>query len=133
MRKWIKKWGDAAGAFCCVLVILFAAIYTRQDDLRRLSAQNATADQSQTLDNAQNATAVCRPLHGKLLFPFTGAVRSKGGLWSFDPCVHYQTAPGQEVLAIQNGVCASTSPEKIIIAHENALIACYNGAFTPTI
>ena len=41
MRKLFKKWGEAMLAALCVLAIVFAALYTRQDDLRRMAARSA--------------------------------------------------------------------------------------------
>ena len=40
MKKKKKKWGEAALAALCVLAIVFAALYTRQDDLRLWAIMN---------------------------------------------------------------------------------------------
>ena len=133
MRKWMEKWGSAAGALACVLVILFAVVYTRQDDIRRLSAQNAAADQSQTLKSAQEAPAVFRPVKGQLLQPFAGAKQSSSGLWTLYPYTHYQAAAHQEAYAILNGTCTSATAESLVISHENDLIARYSGVFVPEV
>ena len=35
MRRFLDKWGTAIAAVACALTIVFAAVYTRQDDLKR--------------------------------------------------------------------------------------------------
>ena len=133
MRKWMEKWGSAAGALLCVLVILFAAVYTRQDDIRRLAAQNAAADQSQTLDDVQTAPQIFRPVNGHIAQPFSIARQNENGLWSFSPKVCYQVSPYQEIYAIADGICTLCSTDCIVISHENGLISRYEGIFSPEI
>ena len=133
MRKWLEKWGSTLSALLCVLVILFAAVYTRQDDLRRLAAENAAADQSETLRDVQPSLSVYRPVHGKLFSAYTGAVKSESGLWQLDPYIRYETENYQEIFAIQDGVCLLADEACIRIAHADTLIACYRGAFSPEI
>lgn len=133
MRKWLEKWGSTLGAFLCVLIILFAAVYTRQDDLRRLAAENAASDQSETLRDVQPSPAVYRPVSSKLLSPFSGAVQSESGFWQFDPYIRYEAASYQEILSILNGVCLHADEECILISHPDALISCYRGEFSPEI
>ena len=41
MRRFLDKWGTAIAAVACALTIVFAAVYTRQDDLKRIAAQEA--------------------------------------------------------------------------------------------
>ena len=84
MRRMIKKWGESLLAALCVLVILFAALYTRQDDLKRMAAQNAAASQDETLGGAASAWA--RPVEGAVLIPF-GDARKENGIWRFSPYV----------------------------------------------
>ena len=43
MRRFLDKWGTAIAAVACALTIVFAAVYTRQDDLKRIAAQEAAA------------------------------------------------------------------------------------------
>ena len=133
MRKWREKWGSAAGALLCVLVILFAAVYTRQDDIRRLAAQNAAADQSQTLDDVQTAPQIFRPVSGKITQPFDSARQSESGLWSFSPTVGYQVSLYQEIYAVADGICTFCATDCIVISHENGLISRYEGTFLPEI
>ena len=53
MRRFLDKWGTAIAAVACALTIVFAAVYTRQDDLKRIAAQEARAAQDQSLQDAQ--------------------------------------------------------------------------------
>lgn len=128
MHLWLEKWGSAAGALLCALVIVFAAVYTRQDEMRKPPAQNAAADQNQTLKDV-SAPRYALPADAPLLSGFRGAYR-ENGLWRFDPCVCYQTSPGQEVRAVAAGTVTQLSDGKIEIAHENNLISCYQGTFS---
>ena len=81
MRKLFKKWGEAMLAALCVLAIVFAALYTRQDDLRRMAARSAGSSRDQTLDDAQAAGCggfrpgcAFPPLSGSAYAPCTRAL-----------------------------------------------------------
>ena len=76
MRRMMKKWGESLLAALCVLAIVFAALYTRQDDLKRMAARDAAASQDETLEHA--APPWSRPTEGAVLKPFSGA----GARWS---------------------------------------------------
>ena len=131
MHLWMEKWGSAVGALLCALVIIFAAVYTRQDELRGRPAQNAAADQSQTLQSAV-AARIALPVSAPVLSPFRGAYK-ENGLWKMDPCVYYQTTAGQEVRAIHAGTVTRLADGWVEITHENGLIACYQGLLSPII
>ncbi len=100
MRTFLQKWGEYLLALACVVVIVFAALYTRQEDIRRLSAQNAAADHSQTLEEARTDTAFHIPVDGLCSQPFSGAEKTAGGLWAFDPYAVYTASAGQDVYAV---------------------------------
>lgn len=130
MRKWMEKWGSALGALVCAAVIIFAALYTRQDELRARAAQNAASSQNQTLEMAQNERQVCRPTDGQMLQAFQGAYRNASGFWQMRPYVLYAVFPHQEVCAVQAGEILHISAQSIEIAHQNGLISRYTGQFS---
>ncbi len=121
MRTFLQKWGQYLLALACVVVIVFAALYTRQEDVRRLSAQNAAANRSQTLEEAQTEAAFHAPVDGKCCQPFSGAVRTAGGLWRFDPGVSYTAAAGQSVYAVASGVIIDTADDAVALLHPDGL------------
>lgn len=70
MRRFLDKWGTAIAAVACALTIVFAAVYTRQDDLKRIAAQEARAAQDQSLPGCAGGDGLGAPC----------AQRSKRGL-----------------------------------------------------
>lgn len=128
MHLWMEKWGSAAGALLCALVIIFAALYTRQDELRRAPTKNAAADQSQTLQNTPSPH-FARPADAPLISAFQGAYR-QNGIWQMRPSVHYKTSIGQEIRAIAGGTVTHAADNLIEIIHADDLIACYQGEFS---
>ena len=125
MRRLIKKWGEAALAVLCVLAIVFAALYTRQDDLRRLAARNAAASQDERLDEARQAPDFQPPVDGARASDFPGAARTPGGLWRLDPWICYDTVPGQAVCAMGAGQVTESAEDAVVIEHGNGLRTRY--------
>ena len=132
MRPWMEKWGSVLLILLCALVILFSALYTRQDDLKRLSAQNAAADQSETLADVITAQYIA-PTAGDVLQAYLGAYKSAAGLWQFDPFIRYSAQKGSKVFAVCNGRIALCSEETIIIFGENSFVFRLRGAFSPLV
>lgn len=132
MRPWMEKWGSVLMILLCALVILFSALYTRQDDLKRLSAQNAAADQSETLADV-NAMQYVAPTADNATQPYLGAYKSEAGLWQFDPFVRYRVQKGSKVFAVCNGRITLCSEETIIISGENSFVFRLRGAFSPLV
>lgn len=81
MRRFLDKWGTAIAAVACALTIVFAAVYTRQDDLKRIAAQEARAAQDQSLQDARQETVWARPVPSAPSEGFRGAYRDEHGLW----------------------------------------------------
>ena len=87
MRSVVKKWSEAALAALCVLAIVFAALYTRQDDLRRLAARSAAESLDQRLEDARTPAPWRMPVPQPPETAYAGAERSAGGLWRFSPWI----------------------------------------------
>lgn len=132
MRTFLHKWGEYLLALMFVTVIIFAALYTRQDDLVRFRAENAAANNSQTLEEAQKAPAWQLPCTGKITRFYAGAVKS-GYLWKFDPYVHFEVRVNQRVFATGDGTVTETNGESIAIAHENGLVSVLLGVKQPLV
>ena len=103
MRRFLDKWGTAIAAAACALTIVFAAVYTRQDDLKRMAAQEARAAQDQSLQDAQTEPAWARPVPAAPSASFRGAYRDENGLWRMQPYTRYAAAYGQSVMAVCAG------------------------------
>ena len=127
MRRFLKKWGEAALAVLCVLAVVFAALYTRKDDLRRLAARDAAAEQGESLAEAQRRDAWQRPVPQHAAVPFTGAERTPGGLWVAAPWVRYDVPFGTGVRAMGAGTVAAARDGLVCIRHENGIETRYRG------
>ena len=117
MRPWMEKWGSVLLIFFCALVILFSALYTRQDDLRRIAAQSAASGQDETLADAA-AARICAPVQADITQPFTGAYQSERGLWKMDPFVHYSVKKNDAVFSCLNGTAESITEQTIILKND---------------
>ena len=124
MRKLFKKWGEAMLAALCVLAIVFAALYTRQDDLRRMAARSAGSSRDQTLDDAQAASAWRAPVSQSPEAAFAGAYREESGLWRFSPWVRFSAAFGQRVCAMHAGVVTLAADGCVRIDHGDVETRC---------
>ena len=113
----LKKWGEAVLAAVCVLAIVFAALYTRQDDLRRLAAQNAAASQDETLNEALEERRFQPPVAQGAASKLSGAARTEAGLWRFSPYVFFPAAPGQSVVAMGGGTVLAAEGGYVSIDH----------------
>lgn len=113
MRRFLDKWGTAIAAVACALTIVFAAVYTRQDDLKRIAAQEARAAQDQSLQDAQAEAIWARPVPGNPSAGFRGAYRDEHGLWRMQPYTRYPAAYGQSVTAICAGEVLTVSDDSI--------------------
>lgn len=127
MRPWMEKWGSVMLILLCALVILFSALYTRQDDLRRIAAQNAAADQNETLNDLP---VYQPPVAGEAIQPFTGAYKTAQGLWQLDPYVHYDVRKGARVQAVCDGTVITADAGQIVLETRDQLIFCLRGAFS---
>ena len=124
MRRMIKKWGESLLAALCVLAIVFAALYTRQDDLRRMAAQNAAASQDESLEKA--AASWQRPVSGAVIQPFSGAVK-ENGIWRFSPYVRYGAAYGEAVRAMHGGRVSRAEKGCVLLQNEDGTESEYRG------
>ena len=124
MRRMIKKWGESLLAALCVLAIVFAALYTRQDDLKRMAARDAAASQDETLEHA--APPWSRPTEGAVLKPFSGAVRQKG-IWRFSPFVRYSAAYGEAVRALHGGTVVRAEHGGVLLRNDDGTESEYRG------
>lgn len=125
MRRMMKKWGEPLLAALCVLVILFAALYTRQDDLKRMAAQNAAASRDETLEKAAEARWA-RPVAGAVIAPFSGAVR-ECGIWRFSPYVRYTATYGETVRALHPGRVIRAEKDHIVLRNDSGTESEYRG------
>lgn len=116
VRRLIKKWGESLLAALCVLSILFAALYTRQDDLRRAAARNAAASQDERLADTPDEPRWTRPVTGDALTPFSGA-RRENGLWRFSPYVRYAAQTGESIRAMAAGTVTEAKGDTVRVAH----------------
>ena len=117
MLRVLKKWGEGALAALCVAAILFAALYTRQDDLKRMAAQNAAASQDETLEQAAEPPAFQRPTTQAPAEKWMGAWRSEAGIWRFSPALRYQTAFDRRVYAMGAGTVIRAEDGAVCIQH----------------
>lgn len=113
MRRFLDKWGTAIAAVACALTIVFAAVYTRQDDLKRIAAQEARAAQDQSLQDAQAETVWARPVPSAPSEGFRGAYRDEHGLWRMQPYTRYPVAYGQSVTAVCAGEVLTVSADSL--------------------
>ena len=113
MRRFLDKWGTAIAAVACALTIVFAAVYTRQDDLKRIAAQEARAAQDQSLQDAQAETVWARPVPSAPSEGFRGAYRDEHGLWRMQPYTRYPAAYGQSVTAVCAGEVLTVSADSL--------------------
>ena len=113
MRRFLDKWGTAIAAVACALTIVFAAVYTRQDDLKRIAAQEARAAQDQSLPDAQAETVWARPVPSAPSEGFRGAYRDEHGLWRMQPYTRYPAAYGQSVTAVCAGEVLTVSGDSL--------------------
>lgn len=127
MRSWMEKWGSMILVLLCTLVILFSALYTRQDDLRRIAAQNAAADQNETL---HQLTAYCPPVRKEAVRLFSGACKNEKGFWQLDPYVHYPLSQTAAVFSVCDGVVLAADAEQILLEADNQLLFRLRGAFS---
>lgn len=127
MRQTVKKWGEALLAALCVLAIVFAAVYTRQDDLRRLAARDAEAVRDQTLAEARQTAAWQPPTAQTPRVSYQSAARRDGGLWQFSPWVSYHGAYGQRVCAMGAGKATYAQAGEVRIAHDGQTETRYRG------
>ena len=125
MRRFLDKWGTALAAVACALTIVFAAVYTRQDDLRRMAAQEARAAQDQSLQDAQAEPAWARPVPAGPSAPFRGAYRDESGLWRMQPYTRYAAAYGQGVTAVCAGEVLTAAQDSLTYRSAGGeVIAC---------
>lgn len=131
MRPWMEKFGSVLLIVACALVILFSALYTRQDDLRRLAAQNAAASQDETLSEA--VARYTAPVPGDITHGYQGAYKSEAGIWHFDPFVRYTIQKGDRIAAVCNGQIVLCNKSEIIISGESDFVFRLKGAFSPLV
>ena len=127
MRPWMEKWGSVMLILLCALVILLSALYTRQDDLRRIAAQNAAADQNETLIDLPTYQP---PVAGEVVQSYTGAYKTAQGLWQMDPYVHYEVRKGARVQSVCSGTVIAADEKQIMLETRDQLIFCLRGAFS---
>ncbi len=127
----MEKWGSVLLIFFCALVILFSALYTRQEDVKWLSAQNAAASQDETLSDASARYAA--PVSGDILQGYRGAYRTDGGLWQTDPFVHYSVSKSAKVFAVSDGSIALCNDNEILILGKNDHVFRLKGDFSPLV
>lgn len=126
MRRIMEKWGTALAVAACVAAITFAAVYTRQDDLRRMAAQQARAAQDQSLSEAQSQALWTRPVQAPPSRGYIGAYREQSsGLWRMDARVYYPAYCGQSVAALCEGTVLEMLPEGVVYQREGGeIIQC---------
>ncbi|MBQ9299567.1 MAG: M23 family metallopeptidase [Clostridia bacterium] len=125
MRRLIKKWGEAALAALCVLAIVFAALYTRQDDLRRLAARDAAASRDERLEDVREPSGFQPPIAQRESAGFSGAARTSGGLWQFSPYADYTAAYGQSICAMGAGTVTQAAGDSVWIDHGGGIRTGY--------
>ena len=129
MRPWMEKWGSVLLIFFCALVIVFSALYTRQDDLRRMAAQTADANQNETLADVQAARYV-PPVKGSALSEYKGIYKDQA-LWRLDPYIRYAVQKGDTVYACCEGEITLASPTELFLS-DGTLTFCLRGDFSLT-
>ena len=117
MRRKMEKWGQGVLAALCIGSILFAALYTRQEDIRNAAARNAAASRDETLEEAQASPVWQLPVEGAELGEYRGATRAAGGLWTLDPWVRCAAAVGQSVRAMGAGTVLEAAGDRVRIGH----------------
>lgn len=127
MRPWMEKWGSVLLIFFCALVILFAALYTRQDDIRRIAAQNAAATQDESLPALP---AYCPPVSSAVTKLYAGPCQTENGVWQMDPCVYYAVSQNQSVSACCAGVILHADEQKIVIQSSDHQLFSLHGVFS---
>ena len=125
MHRLLKKWSEGALAALCILTILFAAVYTRQEDLRSLAARTADASRDQTLADLPTEAPSQHAVPGAVIRPYRGAVRSDAGLWQLQPGVRYAVDDGQRVCAVRAGTVIRASEGCICLDHGDGLETRY--------
>lgn len=127
----MEKWGSMLLLIFCALVILFSALYTRQEDVKRMAAQNAAASQDETLSEA--ISRFCAPVSSAAAQGFQGAYKAPSGLWHFAPFVHYSVQKGEKAQAVCSGSILRCNEQEILIAGENSFLFRLTGAFSPLV
>lgn len=127
MRSLVKKWSEAALAALCVLAIVFAALYTRQDDLRRLAARSAAESLDQRLEDARTPAPWRMPVPQPPETAYAGAERSAGGLWRFSPWIGCAVSYGQRVCAMQAGEVTFAEADEVRLLHDGGVETRYRG------
>ena len=126
MQSWLKRWGEGLLAALCILSIVFAAIWTRGEDLRKLAAQGAAAGGDETLRDVQTPAPWARPLEGGAFSAYKGAVKSDG-LWTFDPWVKSPAARGQPVYAPAPGIVETADNGRVVLRLAKDVTLCFSG------
>ena len=125
MRAWAKRWGEYLLALVCVTVIVFASVYTRQEDLQRVAVRGAAGSQDQTLGEAVPPPAWHAPIDGALRTPFQGARRDAAGFWRFSPAVQYAAAYGQPVFAMAAGRISEATADSLTLTTAEGIEIVY--------
>lgn len=124
--KNLRKWrGEVLLACVCVFTVVFAALWTRGDDLRRIAARNAASSEDETLSDLTAAPLWVRPVAGEAIEEYIGARRTAGGLWEMRPAVRFAARPGQAVVSMAEGTVLSVSKSEVRILHPDGVEACY--------
>ena len=126
MISWLEKRGSVILIVICALVVLFSALYTRQDDLKRAAAKNAAADKSDTL---KNVPLFCAPVASVPVQAYRGVFKSESGLWQLDPYVRYTVKKGDQILSPCGGIIASADKQHVVIRAEDDLVFALTGSF----
>ena len=116
MRSWMEKWGSVLIIFLCALIILFSALYTRQDDLRRIAAQNAAASQDETLSGAARYSP---PVGTTPTQIYRGAYKTAAGIWQMDPHVYYAVQKGDSILSCADGTITQADTHTMVLSAED--------------
>lgn len=133
MRRWLHKWGYTLGVLACISTILFAALYTRQDELRALGAQSASQSADQTLADAQTP-AWTAPAQGDISQRFTWAQRDAQTLfWHAAPYVCYRLTAGDSIYAMCDSVVLSAEEGGLLLQNAQGYRIMYSGDFRPQI
>lgn len=132
MRPWMEKWGSVLLIFLCAAVIVFSALYTRQDDLRRIAAQNAAASQDETFRDVAEPR-YCAPVTDAVIKPYTGAHQSPGGLWQFDPYVYYPLSRSEKISACCTGTLIQADAQTLVIQSKDGQRFRLYGSFLPQV
>ena len=126
MISWLEKRGNVLLIVVCALVVLFSALYTRQDDLKRGAAKNASADENDTL---KNLPLFCAPVTSVPVQSYRGVFKSESGLWQLDPYVRYTVQRGDRILAPCSGTVILADAQSMSIRTEDGLTYTLTGSF----